>query len=356
MIDGIYATATDHHDWADLLRNVANFVGAKSGTMGVSDVSTGISDPKLMFVGLDEGMVDERWRREHGFRDIWAEQGYAPKEAEVLTGAELLHPDSLRQDSHYRHVLKPLGIEDCLATSLSTSGSRVIFIALYQDLFAGVFVKDQKKRLKALAPHLVRAAKLETMLQESRVQESIHRSALDEIEMAVLLVTQGKAKALNRRAEELLVDGELLSVRNGRLSTPDADGSLHAGIDAAGGSSTHVDLPVATPFALRRRAGDKPSVGWCVPVRQNGGSETPVLSLLESAQSALIFLTDREEVPQLAEEVVSGLFGLTLSEARMATAIASGETPAKYAKRTGVSMGLSRPMLIFSERRLLCRS
>lgn len=344
MIDGIYATAADHHDWSGLLGQVAEFVGAKSAMMGVSDVKTGFSEPNLTFFGLDEAFIHDRWRTEFGFRDVWAEQGYAPQEAEVLTGAQLLRLDSLKEDPFYGHVLKPLGIEDCLVTSLSTSGSRVVYMSLYQDVFEGAFEGKQKDRLRALSPHLVRAAKLETMLQESRIEESIQAAALDELSMAVLSVSEGVAKPLNLRAEEMLSEGTLLSIRKGQLSTadPDADERLKAGIAAAGGTSLQPNPPTATAFGVRRSPGEKLVVGWCVPVRERRRAHSSVLSLLSSPRSALVFLADSGGSPHLTEDIVSALFGLTRSEARIAIAIAAGETPAEYAERAGVTIHTAR--------------
>lgn len=338
LVNEIYCTGSEHHDWQKLLGHVAEFIGARSGIIGTSDVSTGYAEPKIHSYGLNRSVLYEKWRDEFGFEDCWASQGYVPQEGEVLTGTQLLDPDELHRLSVYKSAFIPLGIEDCLMTSILTSGSRVMYVALYQNRAEGYFEKEHRVRLRALAPHLVRAARLEQLLYQSRVQERIQRAALDEIDLSIFLVRNLQAEPLNSLADELLLGESGIVKRGGALHAlhPESNTRLQEGIEAAGGGCTVPARRCATPFAIRRPDSDTPRTGWVVPVSEPSSS-LPGLAATADPGCALVFIADPDKRPEFASETISRLFGLTPSEARLAAAIAAGETPREYAERVGVS-------------------
>ena len=332
LVSEIYATGSEHHDWHALLGQLAGFVGARSGMMGISDVSTGSGSPQVHSYGLDNSLLFERWQDEFNFEDCWASQGYVPQEGEVLSGTQFLDPDKLRQLPIYKAVLNPIQIDDCLMTSLLTTGTRVMYLSLYQNRAAGYFENEHRARLQALAPHLVRAARLEQQLRQSRVQERIQRAALDEIDLAIFLVRDLQAKPLNSLADELLLGDTGILHQGGalRASHPASNAQLQEAIEAAGGGRTRLarqSATCATPFAIRRPDSNTPRTGWVVPVSEPSSA----------SPNGLAAIADPDQRPEFASETISRLFGLTASEARLAAAIASGETPKEYAKRVGIS-------------------
>jgi len=336
LIGEIYDTGTGLGQWKDLLGSVSRFVGATSGTMGITDMTTSRSAPEIYLHGLDEHIVEQRWLHEFGFQDVWAEAGYAPGEAEICTGAQLRDVDETRRLAVYSAVHEPLGIGDCLVTSLQTSGARVMFFSLYRPASRGLFGREEIDRLQPLAPHLVRAAHLQSLIERTELHDRARRAALDELRFAVFAVVGGVAEPLNSRAEHLLSSGCWLRNRNGRIEARDAssDASLQHAIEAAGGGSHRAEPSIATPFPIRTDVHSLPLPCWAIPV---DGTKSVVMGLVRSAGCALLFVGDPARDQEVSSESIQALFDLTPAEARVAAAVASGETLGAYAKRRGLS-------------------
>ena len=336
LIDEIYRVGVEHHDWDSVLGRVAEYMGAPSGTLGISDVSVGASEPTLHIHGLDEAFVYGTWLGEFGLEDVWADQGYAPAEGEILTGAQLLPLDQLRKKTVHSAVHQPLGIEDCLVTSLRTMGSRVMYISLYQNRAHGPFGPDDRERFGLITPHLVRAAHLDTLLTDAHLDRRVSQAALEQIDQAVFVVRNVRAEALNSRAEALANTGEGLTLRDRCLRASDlgSEDMLQAALIAAGGGQTIPRPATATPLPLRRGVDRLPLTCWVVPVANE--AETG-LAAIAGQGCALVFVGDPEDRPELPSDAIVRIFGLTPAEAKVATAVASGQTLREYADERGVT-------------------
>ena len=336
LVESIYRTGSERHDWDALLAELSGFVGASAGMLGISDIADGQSDPTFRVHELDENFLAERWLGEFDAHDPWAAQGYAPAEGEVVTGAQLLAPDEFRKMPIYSGLYEQLRIEDCLVTSLMTTGSRIMFLSLYHERAHGYFGRQEVHRLGLLTPHLVRAAHLEMTLAKSRLLERANRAALDEVGYAVFSVRRLEVEALNRSGEELLRIGDGLQSRSGRLhaTDPSSNEALHANLVAAGGGHAIPNPAIATPFPLHRGLDRLSLTCWTVPV---AASSPTALATVAEPGCALLLVGDPELRTEVATETVARLFGLTPAESRLAAAIASDETLREYAERRELS-------------------
>lgn len=336
LIEEIYRTGSETHDWADLLGNIARFVGATSGIVGITDHRTGFGEPDMQHEGLDEDLLVERWFGEFNFDTPWARLGPAPAAGDISTGASRLPIDELRRLPLYARALEPLGIEDCLVTALETRDQRSTILALYRDRTRGAFGPRELDRFRPLVPHLVRSAHLERLLLDARIREKAAHGALDELGFGVFRIREFAAEPLNRQAEFLLQRGDGLVRAAGRLraSDPTSDRALQAGIRAAGGGRTPPPATTATPFPLRRGPGRLSLTCWTLPLPINAAAG---IASLDRPGGALLFVGDPEDRPDLPDQTVARLFDLTAAEARLASAIAIGETPREYAERQGIS-------------------
>ena len=341
LIDQIYRTGSESHDWAGLLGHTARFVGATSGALGITDHTTGNAESSIFQNGLDEDLLYDRWLGEFNFDTPWARMGYIPKEGEIKSGASLLPVDELRALPLYSGALEPLGIEDCLVASLRTLEDRVTILALYRGRAQGPFGRTERDRFQPLVPHFVRSSHLEALLAKAQVRERAIRGALDEIGFAIFTISEFKPEPLNRQAEALLMKGDGLMQTAGRLRAmdPSSDEAFQASLRAAGGGHSRPPVATATPFPLRRGIGRLPLTCWTVPISPK--SETGLAGLGQPG-IALLFVGDPEDHAELPSATVARLFDLTAAEARLASAIALGETLREYAERQGVSENTAR--------------
>ena len=336
LIEEIYRTGSQTHDWAGLLGVLARFVGATSGILGITNHGTGLGEPSPLPHGLDEDLLYERWLGEFDFDTPWARRGPIPLPGEISTGASRLPIDELRRLPLYAGALEPLGIEDCMVTALRTNDQRLTILALYRNRSQGTFGRHEYERFRPLVPQLVRSAHLETLLLDAQIRDRTHRGALDELGFAVFTISEFVATPLNRRAEALLRKGEGVTQTGGRLraADPSSDEVFQASVRAAGGGHSPPPITTAMPFPLRRGLDRLPLTCWTIPIPVE---DEAGIAGLGRPGSALLFIGDPEDRPDLPNQTVARLFDLTAAEARLASAIAMGETPREYAERQGIS-------------------
>ncbi len=256
LIEEIYRTGSETHDWPALVGQVAEYIGVQSGMVGITDFNTGCAEPIIHPHGLDIDPLYDIWVGEFGFANPWT-AGIGPLvQGQITTGTETVPLHDFRSHSLYSDVFSPLDIDDTLVAALSTQGPRVLLLAVYCDRAHGPFGQKDRDRLRPLVPHLVRAASLETMILESGIREQMNRAALDEIEFAIYSIKALEAQPLNRRAEELVASGDGLVSRSNRLrATDDASNeALQKYLFAAGAGLRLPSVSTATPFPLRRSA------------------------------------------------------------------------------------------------------
>jgi DNA-binding CsgD family transcriptional regulator len=336
LIGEIYDTGTELHQWGNLLDSISRFVGATSGIMGVTDMATSQSAPDLYIHGLDDTLM-RRWNDEFALQDVWAEAGYAPGVGEICTGAELRSVDETRRLPIYSAVHEPLGIGDCLVTALQNTDHRVMYFSLYRPAGHGLFSSEEVDRLRPLAPHLVRAAHLQNVIERAALRERASRSALDELGFGVFALEAGRAEPLNQAAEEILERGSGLRSVGGRLSArdPTSNDRLQAAINAAGGGQLATpSVGSATPFQVRSDFATLALSCWAIPLEHGRRLDAIRPS---SGSAALLLVADPEKGRTLAADTIARLFDLTPAESRLAAAIGSGETLKDYAVRVGLT-------------------
>ena len=341
LIEEIYKTGSETHDWSGLIGHVAEYIGVQSGLVGITDFSTGFAEPSIHTHGLDPDPLYDVWVGEFGFKNPWTDNYPQLTQGQIVTGAESRPLNEFRGMPIYSDVFAPLEIDDTLVAGLSTEGSRVLFLAVYGDRRHGPFEQVDRDRMQPLVPHLVRAASLETMILDAGIREQLNRAALDEINFAIFAINGLKADPLNRAAEALVASGDGLVSRFGHLGATHLESNevLQQSIIAAGGGLTTPPVATASPFPLRRGPGRLSLTCWTIPVSNR--SETGLARLVRPG-SALLFVGDPEQRPELASDTVARLFDLTPAEARVATAIATGETPREYAERQGLTQNTVR--------------
>ena len=341
LIEEIYRTGSETHDWPALLGRLATYIGVRSGLVGITDLSTGRCNPTVYTYGLDEDPLHTLWVDEFNFENPWTDDIPPPKPGQIMTGTDTVPLNELRGLPLYADVFSPLEIDDALVTLLSTEGSRVLALAMYSDRAHGPFEQSDREQLRPLVPHLLRAAAIESMLLRARVQENVNRMALDKIGFAIFAISALEAEPLNARAEALVAEGDGLISRSGRLRATDTGSNevLQSALLAAGGGLSIPSVCIATPFPLRRTEQRLPLTCWTIPISHR--SETGLARLVKPG-NAILFVGSPESRPELASETVARLFGLTPAEARVAAAIASGETTREYAERQGFTQNTVR--------------
>jgi DNA-binding CsgD family transcriptional regulator len=193
-----------------------------------------------------------------------------------------------------------------------------------------------KRGLRVLAPHIQRAVRISNRIASLEMARDAAAAAADTAPYAVLSVDADlNILAANKRVPKFVERG-IIATDGGRLSFPHAPAQRKL-----------VDLLNATPpsgLAFQTVASDGrewPVLGARVleqSARQLGGA-------VDGAAMIVTIGSSPGETPVVEIDRVAQWFGLTPSEARLAVAIANGETIQDYAAMRAVSINAIRFLL-----------
>lgn len=251
---------------------------------------------------LDHALIDDRERSRSAF-----------------------YGEFLERTKSHRGLYAPVLRQDSTTTVMSVMRSRS-----YGDYDA-----EELQFVRVLQPHFKRGLRVFNELRRARLAEKAAIATLSDGGVGILFTTsQGALQFATPLAEQQLVGGAL-TVSQGRLRavTPAATQRLSAAIFAAartvGGVGTDLQLPLA------RGAG---SVQVAVaPARQAGG-------IIASEPLAMI-MVGQVQASFIDEGRARAAFGLTPAEARLLSALVSGERVADFADRIGVSVNTAKTHL-----------
>ncbi|HEX7926397.1 MAG TPA: LuxR C-terminal-related transcriptional regulator, partial [bacterium] len=191
-----------------------------------------------------------------------------------------------------------------------------------------------------LTPHLRSAGVVQMRLDGAGEP---FRAVLEGLPSAVLVLNRhGKPLFANHAAEVMLKERDGLSAENGRLTaaTLSATAHLQAVIDRAIASQLGAVQTAGEDVILRRPSGKPPFAVHVAPL----GRDNPYWSRGHRAAVG-VFVDDPDRgVPDIAERL-RAMFGLTEAEARVASALAEGLSPAEIAKRHGTQTKTVRTQL-----------
>lgn len=239
---------------------------------------------------------------------------------------------SISASEFYQDFLLPEGLLYSMGAMAHRSPVHEYIVGLHRGPDRGVFDDIGESRFVQLLPHLHRALKLGDELAAARARASAAEAARDTMPDAVLSIDlQGKVRDGNRRAEAMLREGRIISLRGGKLRfmAADAHSRLLSGIDRL----AMVPVPVSFSLGDVTSQEDRFSVTL---LRVRGGQPDDGLLCLITPLGARRVAT----LEQLAD-----LFGITPAEGRLARALVNGQSVEAYAIGTGLKISTVRTHL-----------
>jgi DNA-binding CsgD family transcriptional regulator/PAS domain-containing protein len=202
-------------------------------------------------------------------------------------------------------------------------------VGLMNGLAKGNFAEEHKRFFVAFLPHLERALRIYALLKRNEAEKAIYEEVLDRLTIGTIILDgRGRVIESNRAAQLLLQQSASVTIVNGRV-TP-ARPAYRAEPQRP---STKRRLREATRRDVRRAMRIDCASGSRLGllIRAAPASDWYRCSL---SPSVIIHVLGDLERPQLApEHVVAELFGLTDSEALLATLLANGYTLGEAAVR-----------------------
>lgn len=252
----------------------------------------------------------------------------------IMTDQDFTTPDLMRRSPYYQEFLRPCGMQWFAGVGFEAD-DEIWCAAIQRTLKQGPFTVEEQMDLLSIGGKLTTAATLARRLGLARIEGLT--AAFTALETAIILVDRlGRVVFANTKAEALvreplrLVNGEIV------IANPAEDGDLKLQIARASGGNFAKDADDGRPVIVARQ-NRCPLVLRVVRLPPNVADGF-------SRASAIILLTDPEESPRTPEDFLRGLFGLTRTEASLASWLANGQPVSEYAAGHGLTTGTAQQL------------
>lgn len=251
----------------------------------------------------------------------------------VTTDLDLFTPDEIDRHPYYQEFLAPSGLRWYAGVKVA-AGKDFWCLALQRSTKQSPFSSSELKQLAKLSQQLGASAALARVLGFARAE-----AALDAFDASgtpsMMLDNIGQVVRANLSAEKLL--GTDLQISRGQLASVDrkATKALGRAVQEMLGSLSPLQSMPPVPLP---RLGKRPLLAYAIRLP----SVSP--NALAPCQAAIVII-DPDAHPRPPDAVLQTCFGLTLSEARLARKLSSGERLETVADQLGIAYQTARNQL-----------
>lgn len=327
--------------WQDTAARICADLPARVvGLFSHPDKPTGRGGEILGAVGIEPAFI-ERYRTVAA-QNPWLTALCRSPRGAVVTGAELVSPFELVRTEFYRDWLRPLNLRHALIGIVQHAVPPPLFVIALRAPSQVPFGSADARLLELLLPCLVSAVACAAELAITRDLLDDMIRVLGMCAQAVMLVDDsGRPVMLNPPARLMLSQADGLVLRQDLLAAASRQETLRlrgviadAAREASGGDATAASLP-ATSVAITRPSGGAPLILHVAslprPVPDEAGRMRQVAAVLACQPAgAEILGVFREH------------FGMTPTEARLASLIADGRSLLDAAAEMGISRNTAR--------------
>ncbi|WP_374524675.1 hypothetical protein [Sphingopyxis sp.] len=292
--------------------------------------------PRARFVaasGLAAG-IQEIYTAVYAGAHPWSQRFVRYPNGSVVDSYDIVTREEFYESEFFRNFLKPYGIDRLIGVLLDRRGGERMGLML-----PGPGDRDTeplKRGLRVLAPHIQRAMRISDRLASLELAAGAARAVADAAPFAIFsLDDQLGILAANSRAARY-ADAGFIRMTGDRLAfTHPASQKKLAGLAAGSG-------PAGLAFQAVNEAGAEcPVLAARIPrqsAAQIGGFQLGAALVVTMGSAP-------GETPVVEIDRVAQWYGLTPSEARLAVALAAGQTLQDYAALRAVSLNAARFLL-----------
>jgi DNA-binding CsgD family transcriptional regulator len=330
LTDLVYEAAVDFQAWEPAITGIADAMQAHETKFEIYDpgspsfVLAPRSDPDYLRVYL------ERWASSNFMR----ERGLTLQAGAIYRFETFMTRQEFERTALYNEFWRPQGIDNALIINATKDGPAGSGLGFSRPKKHGPFEREDEALLRALVPHLRRAAALNLRLARIEMQRNGSAEMLNRCADAAFLVDrQAHILFANAAAENMLGQNAGLRLDKGGLA-----------------AATH-----AKTMALRRliAGGGNAAEGDVVVLPSADGASLTALVLplraetqwLTQHPAAIVFVKDpKRSLP--SREHLAFLFDLTRAQAGVAREVLEGDGIQAVAARLGISPATARTHLL----------
>lgn len=308
MVSGVYSAAAASDTWASAMADIRAVFGGLTAAMIESDGSTRVvksanlsDEAATTYVGYYRKIDYVLSAVEHSPVGL------------VRGGRELI---AIQPQSEFdADWMRPNHLNDGLFVRLSGPGHTTSFLVAGDRTQEEFDNPERATLLDNFIPHLQQALRTERSLRNHSVGRDALTLAIDAVGHGVMVIgANAVVQQMNQSAERIVRDADGIALRSGLVSASDPVAARRLARSIAAALGRAGDTVRGDSLLCPRPSGLRPYVVHVLPSDRAGQSAC-----------ALVVVIDPERIPEPPIAMLRRLYGLTHSEALVATRVLRGE-------------------------------
>jgi DNA-binding CsgD family transcriptional regulator len=340
LVGEIYDCAIEPARWPNTLERIARRVGGNCAVIALSPRGKrGFALKAQWNVNPDhEQTLRENFAENPSLPSLW----YYDVD-DTFTAYDFCGPQYVEGGWH-RRVQAPYGYGDTALAFLSKSDRHFGSIAIMRDLHLGGFCSESMAELRALVPHVRRAAMIADLLEARTLARDTLAATLDLMNAGVVLTeADGRIVHANAAAERQIESRNALRRDGAQLTAPDSQSAaelrLAIGFAASG---TKLEVPKSGITVVLKATDGHDLAAWVLPLDRGLRRD---LSAGVAARAA-VFIRELGDTAPIPAELFVRRYAITAAECRVLVLIVQGMTIAETAESLGISVATAKTHLI----------
>ncbi len=338
LISSIYDAAIDATLWPMFIQHLTHTLNAHSGLLRVQDL-------QLNEVGLyiTHGVIPEyqqKYIEYYVHNDPLISAAAKHKIGTPLQSAAFL-PESFRKTEFFNDYNSPQGMEQIIGGLLVKNKSRIALLGVHRRDQIGVYKPHEVTLLELLFPHLQRAFHVNSYLFQLKNDINATHDVLHRLPVGIILVdAMGKPIFVNNHVETILDESPDLTLSRSGLQarTRKHTQALHKLIHEASRSPQKTGSTLTIPTL----GSAHPLSILVIPINQDNNFNFDIDT---SQATAALFINTAGQQHTFSQDILCNHYGLTQAEARLAAALANGQSLEMIAEKFRLSKHTVRSQL-----------
>ncbi|MPS27360.1 MAG: hypothetical protein E2576_23455 [Alcaligenaceae bacterium] len=268
------------------------------------------------------------------------------REGSFILDHEHLDSRQMSRSAVYSDFLHGLDLRHTLCLLLRDDGETRDYLGIMRPADHRPYGEHERALIEIVMPDMVRAARLRARMMQLQRAALLGRAALDGLPRGVAVVdARGRVEYANARAEQYIRTSPWLNAKGGILGMrdPSTQRRLQAALSLACSAEKKADLfPTGGPLP--------PDWITVLPL-----DTLHVLAGLRDTPLALVIFSGPADSLPLDTQLMTQALGITPAEARLAQALATGQTIKTFAAAQAISPETARSHLKSLFRKTGCR-
>jgi DNA-binding CsgD family transcriptional regulator/PAS domain-containing protein len=336
IIEAIYQGPLEASPWQTFLRKLRLRMGSEAAAIALRPGRAGMPPIIIWDRGavLEPGMLKMAVSEHARLLPQDPLRNALRRSGDIFTLDEVISTEELVKSEYYEKLIKPYGIEFQLGMFFSEPGGWECNIGLMNSARSRNFGEPDKAFFRAFRPHLERALEIYAHLKRNEAEKEILEQTFDRLTIGTIILDgHGRLIDANVAAKRIAKQSACMSFAGGAvtLSHPESGAKLMRAVkEALAWREQGHTYPFVAAIRVECPAG--PNLGFLI---RAAPSSTNYPS--EAGPAVAIYVGDAAQQQLASERLVAQLFGLTPSEAFLATLLANGFTLTEAAEKLEVT-------------------